>query len=91
MKALTLVLLLPFPILLSSCACKPTIEYVDRVEFIEPQLPDLLPTEYPSIRLQVWGDYAIYKQQCEAQIDKCNADKSAIINAIETKRNKSND
>jgi hypothetical protein len=82
MKALMLALLLPFLMILSSCSCKPTIEYVDRVEFINPQLPDLLPTEHPSIRLQVWGDYAIYKQQCEAQIDKCNADKQSITESL---------
>jgi hypothetical protein len=82
MKAMMLVLLLPFLILLSSCSCKPTIEYVDRVELINPQLPDLLATEYPSVRLQVWGDYAIYKQQCEAQIDKCNADKQSITESL---------
>jgi hypothetical protein len=86
MKALMLALLLPFLMILSSCACKPTIEYVDRVEFINPQLPDLLPTEYPSVRLQVWGDYAIYKQQCEAQIDRCNTDKRSIPDSLQLDR-----
>ena len=69
--------------ILSSC-CKPKIEYVDRVEYIAPQIPELPPTTYPSINLNVWGDYAIYKQQCQAQIDTCNADKSAIIDSIIT-------
>jgi hypothetical protein len=82
MKALMLALLLPFLMILSSCSCKPTIEYVDRVEFIEPIVPSVMDTEYPSIRLQVWGDYAIYKQQCEAQIDKCNADKQSITESL---------
>lgn len=82
MKVLMLVLLLPFLILLSSCSCKPTIEYVDRVEFIEPTIPTVMDTEYPNVRLQVWGDYAIYKQQCEAQIDKCNADKQSILESL---------
>ena len=84
MKVKTLALILLSLTILSSCACKPTIEYVDRVEYIAPQIPELPPTPYPSINLNVWGDYAIYKQQCQAQIDKCNADKSAIMDAIIT-------
>lgn len=84
MKAKTFALTLLSLTVLSSCACKPTIEYIDRVEYITPQIPELPPTAYPTITLNIWGDYAIYKQQCRAQIDKCNADKSAIIDSILT-------
>jgi hypothetical protein len=83
MKAKTLALTLLSLTILSSC-CKPKIEYVDRVEYLHPQVPEFTDTAYPPIELKVWGDYAIYKQQCQAQIDKCNADKSAIIDSILT-------
>jgi hypothetical protein len=77
--------LIPLSLLvLSSCACKPTREYVDRVEYVNPVVPEFTSTGYPTVELKVWGDYALYKKQCETQIDKCNLDKSAIIDSIST-------
>lgn len=84
MKAKTLVLLPVFLIVLSSCACKPTIEYVDRVQYLVPEVPKLAPVEYPKVQLEVWGDYSIYKAQCEAQINLCNLNMETIVNSITT-------
>ena len=83
MRAKTIVLMLLSLTVLSSCACKSTIEYVDRVVVVEPVLPDIQSIVYPSVELRVWGDYAIYKAQCEAQIDICNSSIQSIINSIE--------
>jgi len=82
MRVKTLVLTLLSLTILSSCACKPTIEYVDRVEYVKPQVPEFDDTKYPSVERRVWGDYRVYREQCEAQIDMCNADKHGIIRAI---------
>jgi hypothetical protein len=73
--------------ILSSC-CKPKTEYVERIIHIKPDYPELeriQPTEYPQPGLVVWGDYKRYKALCEAQIDKCNADKSALIEPLKGK------
>jgi hypothetical protein len=77
-----LLLLLPV-VMLAGCSCKPTIEYVDRVVYIDPVVPEVVTTEYPSVELNVWADYHIYKLQCERQIDMCNADKSGIIRSLQ--------
>jgi hypothetical protein len=45
-------------------------------------VPEITKTDYPHPGLVVWGDYKKYKEMCEAQIDKCNADKVAITNSI---------
>ena len=67
----------------SGCStCEPKIEYVDRVVYITPEVPNVLPTEEPSVTLKVWGDYKVYKQQCQAQISLCNVDKQSILTAI---------
>jgi len=82
MRVKTLALMLLSLTVLGSCACKPTIEYIDRVEYLHPQIPEFADTKYPSVELRVWGDYRVYKEQCEVQIDVCNADKHGIIRAI---------
>jgi hypothetical protein len=49
---------------------------------MKPQIPEFADTKYPSVELRAWGDYRVYKEQCEVQIDVCNADKHGIIRAI---------
>lgn len=85
MKAITTVLMLASLILLSSCSCNPKTEYVDRIVYVEPVLPEVTNTKLPSIELNVWGDYAIYKAQCEAKIKSCNSEKNSIINSVKQK------
>lgn len=83
MRLLISVLMLPFLVGLSSC-CSPEVRYVDKVVYKKPVVPNPPTTEYPSVRLNVWGDYAVFKAQCVAQIDKCNADKKSIIDSLDT-------
>lgn len=84
MKVLTSVLILPFLLLLSSCS-SPEIRYVDRTVYLQPIVPAFEKTEYPGVELRVWGDYKVYKMQCEAQLDRCNLDKKTTLDSLETK------
>ena len=91
MRVKTLVLIAASLMVLSSCACKPQIEYVDRVVLVDPILPEVESTPLPQTELIVWGDYRAYKAECEAQISKCNADKQGLIDAIQTGKQEPND
>lgn len=83
MKLPILALTLLSMIGLNSCStCKPKTEYVDKIVYVKPIVPETKDTEFPSIKLKVWGDYAIYKAQCEASINACNSDKTSILNSI---------
>lgn len=84
MKLATIALIALSLTVLSSCStCKPKTEYVDRIVYQSPvySKPDL--AEYPTVQLYLWGDYAVYKAQCEAQIDKCNSDMQSVLKALE--------
>ncbi len=80
MKAPILALILLSLLGLSSC-CTPQIKYVDRVVYEKPIIPHLDKTELPTVKLNVWGDYATYKAQCETQIKSCNVDKQTLENS----------
>ena len=82
MKLLILALIVPSLMVLSSCSTEPKIEYVDRIIYKTPIYPVPQDTELPSVQLNVWGDYGIYKAQCESLINKCNTDKKSIIDAL---------
>lgn len=83
MKLVKLALIPIFLLVLNSCAtCEPRVEYVDRIITIKPDVPDVMPTELPSVELRVWGDYSIYKAQCETLIGTCNADKKSIMDSL---------
>lgn len=66
--------------LLAGCACEPKI--IEKVVYKTPVLPDLKPTQPPSFKPYVWGDYPKYKALCLSKINECNADKKAIKDAI---------
>ena len=82
MKVKTFVLMSLSLIILSSCAKSPIIQYVDRVVYQEPVYPVPAYLNYPSVNLIVWGDYAIYKAQCEALIDTGNSELQSILDAL---------
>ena len=73
------VLILLFPLVLSSCACKPVTEYVQ----VYPVVPQYSPIAYPDVELKVWSDYSIYKAQCEYQIQTCNSNIESVYKALE--------
>ena len=81
--------LIPLSLLIfvSGCSCTPEIKYVDRVVYTVPIVPETHLTVKPSVTLEVWGDYKVYKEQCEAQIKVCNADKVSIIDSLKTYKN----
>ncbi len=88
MRVLTSVLIpLSLLIFVSGCSCTPEVKYVDRITNITPVVPETHPTELPSMKPMVWGDYKVYKEQCEAQIRVCNADKVSIIDSLKTDKN----
>lgn len=90
MKAAILALMLISLTSLNSCStCTPKTEYVDKIVYVEPIVPEYKQTDLPEVELNVWGDYAKYKLQCESLINSCNADKLSIINSL--KENKSVD
>jgi len=84
MKVKIFALIALFPIIfVSGCStCEPRTEYVDRVVYLSPEIPTVKDTELPSVELKVWGDYKIYKQQCQAKIKLCNDDKKSILTVI---------
>ena len=88
MKVKIFALIALFPLIfVSGCStCEPKTEYVDRVIYLSPEIPVIKDTELPSVELKVWGDYKIYKQQCQAKIELCNTDKRSIITAISDKK-----
>ena len=81
MKLVMIVLTLPFLMSLSSCTTT-KVEYVDRIVYKEPLVPQYSSIMYPSVPLVVWGDYAVYKAQCEAKINQCNSNMQSIYNSI---------
>lgn len=84
MKLKIVVLMLLSPLGLSSCStCKPKTEYVDKIVYIQPVVPEYSKTNQPNVELNVWGDYTKYKLQCTALINSCNADKLSIIESLE--------
>jgi hypothetical protein len=88
MRVLTSVLMpLSLLIFVSGCSCTPETKYVDRIVYTAPVVPEVHPTTKPSVILEVWGDYKVYKEQCEAQIKVCNADKVSIIDSLKTDKN----
>lgn len=72
------VLMLLSLILLSSCT---EIRYVYRN--IYPDIPQYNYSPYPSVELIHWGDYAIYKEQCEAIIMEGNLNLESIYKSLE--------
>lgn len=82
MKVLMLVLLLPFLMSLSSCTDEKIIYQVVYRE-VYPTVPMYQKLETPKVNLKVWGDYAIYKEQCEAIISEGNLNLDSIYKSLE--------
>lgn len=82
-RVLTLLSLL----LLSSCASEKIVYKVVYRE-VYPDVPIYTAVGYPTVELHVWGDYRIYKEQCEALIDESNINLDSIYNILEKQRDK---
>lgn len=82
MKVLTFVLLLPFLMGLSSCTDEKII-YQTVYREVYPTVPVYKKLETPRVNLKVWGDYAIYKEQCEATIMEGNLNLESIYKSLE--------
>ena len=88
---LMLIFLISSSSLLVGCSTQPKIEYVDRIVYKEPIVPIYNELSYPQTRLQVWGDYSIYKLHCESIIDKSNNNLKSIYEALDIKKSKNKD
>lgn len=82
MKVLMFVLILPFLMGLSSCTDEKIIYQIVYRE-VYPTVPMYQKLETPKVNLKVWGDYAIYKEQCEAIISEGNLNLDSIYKALE--------
>jgi hypothetical protein len=89
MRVKMLALMLPFLLVfVSGCSTtEPRIEYVDRIVYTDPIIPETTDTANPSMHPDVWGDYKIYKEQCKAQIKACNIDKKSIVDSLKFEKN----
>lgn len=48
---------------------------------VYPNMPVYEPLQYPAVSLEKWGDYKVYKLQCEAIIDTGNLNVESLYNA----------
>lgn len=80
-------LILSSLLILSSCASERIVYKVVYRE-IYPDVPIYAPVTYPPVPLFVWGDYRIYKEQCQALIDESNLNLKSVYEILEKQRDK---
>ena len=67
---------LTLPLLLTSCARDPVIEY--RTEYVYPPSVLLQPNPVPEYRGTDWGDIPEHCAEVQRVLSDCNADKTAL-------------